>query len=147
MENVFTLPKFKIAVYEFNPQTGYYQKSVSQLSPTPINTLPFEVRRESARANQIRQNVAEILTIRGKRKSNGSLTLLTGLEPTFSPNWFIGDTYRMNNGIKVHSLLLFNFSDDNSKMFTYYFSGYYKHTPLHRGNFAKQFIDFVTQSF
>lgn len=122
-------PNFLSVVYDFNPETSHYQKSTKQLSPYPIPALPFELMREAARAEQIKRNVKEVLTIRGKRKSNGSKTILTGLEQVNNQSlWYLGNKLNgVFNGKKSVSDILFYFYPDNSKMIAFYFANYHRY--------------------
>lgn len=67
---VFNNANFKRVIYFFNPETGYYQKAAIQPEPYAVNAMPYELKRERTMAAQI--NAPEILTIRERKKINGS---------------------------------------------------------------------------
>lgn len=138
--NVFKNANFKRVIYLFNPETGYYQKAAIQPEPYAVNAMPYELKRERTMAAQI--VVAQILTIRAYKKTNGSKKLLTGLEPLqhIAQNWFYGNHYRMNKGQKLLSDILFHFSDDLTTLNAFYFSGFHKDNKELRERFAAQII-------
>lgn len=143
MENiVFKNANFKRVIYLFNPETGYYQKAAIQPEPYAVNAMPYELKRERTMAAQIKSHAAEILTIRERKKTNGSKKLLTGLEPLqhFARNWFYGNHFRMNKGQKILSDILFHFSDDLTTLNAFYFSGFHKGNKELRERFAAQII-------
>jgi len=141
--DTFNLATYRHVQYELNPITGYYQKTIQQTDTMPVNALPYELRREITRGEQIKCNATECLARREYKKENGSKRIFTGLLSVNFDGWYIGDTYRMLKGQKLKSLLLFYFSEDHSSMDIYYFSGYYKHYPEQRQEFARQFIQHI----
>jgi len=130
------LASYKHVVYLFNPQTGHYQKSTQQPEKLPTNCLPFELKRETTQAAQIKCNAVECLTLREYKKTNGSRKMLTGLNNTSFKNWYMGDHRRKNAGEWVKSLLIIHFSNDNSRMDIFFFSGFYKVSPLERRRYV-----------
>lgn len=142
MNQSFNMPKYKVVRYAFNPESGFYQKTAQQPEPFPVNLLPYELRREQTQANQIKGNAAEVLTIRERKKSNGSRKLLTGLQPlqTIAKGWHYGNVARFRNGQKELSDLLIRFSEDGSEMSAFLFPAYHKDTHELRQRFAAQVI-------
>lgn len=142
MNQSFNIPKFKVVRYAFNPETGHYQKTAQQPELYPVNVLPYELRREQTQAAQIKCNAAEILTIRERKKSNGSRKLLTGLQPlsVIALGWYYGNIAQFRNGEKKLSDLLIRFSEDGSMMHVFLFSGYHKDGKTERERFAAAII-------
>lgn len=140
METKFNIPRFTPIAYEFNPETGYFQKSIKQPSTMPCNAMPYELKRERTMADQIKGNAGEILTIREYKKTNKSKKCLTGLQPLKFINWYIGNHYRAKNGEKILSDILFCFYPDNGKMIAFYFSGFHKNNERLREEFANNCI-------
>jgi hypothetical protein len=138
MENTFNTPNFIAVSYQFNPKTGYYEKTAKQLSPIACNAMPFELMREITQADQIKINAPEILTLRGGKKSNGSKRILTGLQPTIYQNWYIGNHYSPQS--KKLSDILFYFYPDNDRMITFFFGGFHSNSDQIRLRFAGRLI-------
>lgn len=140
METTFKIAQYTPIAYQFNPQTGYYEKSVRQPSPMPLNAMPFELRREFVRAEQIKGNATECLTKRERKKGNGSKEILTGLQPINFAHWYIGNHYSPTAKKGKLSDILFYFYPDNSKMMAFYFSGYHSNNKALRELFAARTI-------
>jgi hypothetical protein len=146
MEKMFNIPKYKTVVYEWMPANGYYQKSKVQPELYAVNQLPFEVKREKTIIDSIKQNASEGLWIHEYKKTNGSKKILTGLQTTSYLNWYCGDTIRFlktkTPGFsgKEKSLLIINFSADNTTMTIYLFSGFYIDIPALRFKAVDSYI-------
>ena len=139
MSKTFNLPHYKAVVYRFNPETGYYTKTEKQPFKTPVMRLPFELRSEQTRAEQIKCNAGEVLVSRERTKT-GSYKFFTGVQKTGFENWFLGNDYEMRNGKKIVSLILFHFTEEFSHLTVYYFSGYDKKNKVLRLQFAREVI-------
>jgi len=141
----FNLPQYKPVLYEFNPKTGYYNKSIKQLHPTPVMRLPFELRRTPTQAENIKCNARELLVSREKTKS-GSYKFVTGIQETDFKNWYLGNDYEFVKGKKVLSIVIFHFMWDNSYLTVYYFSRYDKENTALRLRFANMAIPHLVNS-
>lgn len=142
----FNLPKFSRVDYVFNPASSHYQKKVEQPEKFPIASLPFELKREITRGQQIIPNAKECLTKNERKKDNGSRVMFTGLQTLSRSNWYIGDTCCMNKGKKIKSLLIIHFYD-NGEMQIYYFPKYFKFYPDDRHQFALSFISYINNQY
>jgi hypothetical protein len=136
----FITAKYRHVTYYFNPETSYYQKTMQQPESLPVEKLPYELKREITRGAQIIPNAGECLVKNEIKKTNYSKVIFTGLQPTGTHNWYMGDTYHYYRGNKVKSLLIIHFSPDNSGMHIYYFEAYYKDYPEQRLRFTRHFI-------
>ena len=142
METSFTIPKYIAVAYDFNPQTGYFQKSVKQPSTIQIAAMPFELKREITRADQIKCNAPEVLRIGHLKNGNGNSRILTGIIPLEFKHWHVGNHF--DRGKK--SLILFYFYPDNDKMLAFYFSGYDRASSQLRQQFAAQAIPLLKKN-
>ena len=140
METTFKIARNTPIAYDFNPQTCYYQKSIKQPSAIPCPAMPYELRRERTMADQIKNHASEILTKREYKKTNGSKQILTGLQPTVFPNWYMGNHYNPKGGEHKISDILFYFYPDNDRMIAFYFSGFHSNSPAQRAVFAASTI-------
>ncbi len=138
METQFNFPDYKEVVYLMNPETGYYQKQPQKIS---FNKLPFELKVENTIEEKIRQQGAKEI-IHGRIK-NGKYQFFTGLIPTSVRGFYEGNDYEFRNKVKKLSLIVFYFSEDNSKLSVYYFNHFYKVSSIDRQRFVFQFIKFI----
>lgn len=148
METTFNIPKYyKVAAYQINPQTGYFEKSAKQPDAMPCDVMPYQLKREQTRAAQIVCNADECLTLNERKKGSGSKVIFTGLQPTIYHHWHIGNHYRMSKGNKILSDILFYFHPDNDRMIAFYFTGFHKDTKELRAQFAATVIPFLTEKY
>ena len=145
MSNNFNLAKYRTVYYEFNPATGYYTKSEKQAEKTPLMRLPYEMRFEVTRAENIKYNAGQVIHSRLKTKT-GNYIFFTGLQETGLKNWYLGNDYEYRNGIKKISIVIFRFSEDNSRMTVFYFPHFDKPSTDLRLQFARSFIPKLLQS-
>lgn len=125
---------FTMIIYLNNPESGRFEKQPLMIA---LNKLPFELKVESTQDQRIKgQGANQIITGRIK---GGKREFFTGLIPV-SPNWYYGNDYEYIGGKRKLSLVVFNFTDDNSKMVVYYFNHFYKENRNERLNFCLQFI-------
>lgn len=132
----FNFPEYKTVLYNLNTETGKYEKQPERV---PFNKLPYELKVETTWDQRIRANGAtEIITGRIRQ---GKRLFFTGLLHYFnSSEWFYGNDYENTPQGKKNSLVIFQFSQDNTRLSIYYFNHYYKHSPTERINFVSEFI-------
>jgi hypothetical protein len=75
----FVLPVLKCAQYRINQATGYYTKTDRQQDPFPFMRLPYELKRTTTQAENIKINARELMVSRDKFKS-GKYKFITGLQ-------------------------------------------------------------------
>ena len=118
-----------------NPETGQFQKLPSLES---FLKMPFELKIETTRANQIKgQGAEQIITGRFVNKKR---TFFSGLRRTEYSNWFHGNDFEYINGEKVNSLVIFQISPNAEFLNVFYFNRYYKYSPNEREQFVNRFI-------
>ncbi len=132
----FKFPEFKTIEYRLNPDAGRYEKQPERIA---FNKLPNDLKVETTWDERIRANGAtEIITGRIK---NGKRAFFTGLLKVFnSAQWFYGNDYENTPEGKKNSLVIFQFSEDNTRLSVYYFNGYYKTNASERFKFVCEFI-------
>jgi hypothetical protein len=135
----FNLPQYKTVLYRINQETGYYTKTQEQPLKTPVMRLPYELKRTPARSEKIKCNAKELLVSKEMTKTK-NYKFLTGLQETNFENWFLGNDYEMENEVKVISIILFHFTDNNTGLTVYYFSQYDKGKTDLRLKFANEII-------
>jgi hypothetical protein len=139
VKTIFNLPQYRTIIYLFKPETGYYTKSEKQPEKTPLMRLPYELRLTPTQAEKIKCNAKELIVSRDRRKT-GSYNFFTGIQETDFRNWFLGNDFERINEKKIISIILFHFSDDNSRLTVYYFSRYDKGKTDLRLRFANEII-------
>ena len=145
MTDIFNFPQYRTVYYGFNPETGYYTKSEKQAEKTPLMRLPYEMRFEVTRAENIKYNAGQVIHSRLKTKT-GNYIFFTGLQETGLKNWYLGNDYEYRNGIKKISIVIFHFSEDNSRLSVYYFPHFYKPNADLRLQFVLSIIPNLLQS-
>ena len=145
MSNNFNLAKYRTVYYEFNPVTGYYTKSKKQAEKRPLMRLPLELKFAVTRAEKIKCHAKQVIHSRQTTKS-GSYYFITGLQETGLQNWYLGNDYEYKDGKKVISIVLFHFSEDNSRLTVYYFPHYDKPNTGLRLRFVRSVIPNLLQS-
>lgn len=145
MNNIFNLAKYRTVYYGFNPETGYYTKSEKQAEKTPLMRLPYELKFAVTRAEKIKCHAKQVIHSRQMTKS-GSYYFITGLQETGLQNWYLGNDYEYKDGKKVISIVLFHFSEDNSRLTVYYFRHYDKPNTGLRLRFVRSVIPNLLQS-
>ena len=145
MTDIFNFPQYRTVYYGFNPETGYYTKSEKQAEKTPVMRLPYELRFAETQAEQIKANAKHIIHSKQKKK-DGSYQFMTGLQDTGLQNWYLGNDYECRKGIKKISIVIFRFSEDNSRMTVFYFPHFDKPSTDLRLQFARSFIPKLLQS-
>lgn len=144
MNNIFNLAKYRTVYYEFNPKTGYYTKSEKQACKTPVMRLPYELKFEATRADKIKCHAKQLIHSRQTTKT-GSYFFVTGLQETGLQNWYLGNDYEYKDGKKIISIVLFHFSEGNSRMTVYYFPHYDKPNTGLRLRFVRSVIPNLVQ--
>jgi len=134
----FNFPEYHTVQYSMNPETGYYQKEPQKIT---FNKLPFELRIEPTQEEKIRSQGANEI-IHGRIK-NGKYQFFTGLIPVEVAGCYMGNDYEFSHGNKINSLVLFDFSSDNSRLSVYYFTRFYKYDRTQRINFSIQFLNSI----
>ena len=145
MQQTFNLPQYKAVTYYSNPETGYFTKTTEQPHKTPVMRLPYQLRVMSTQAAQIKCNAKELIASKEKTKT-GHYKFFTGLQHSNFKNWFVGNDYEKLNGVKVLSLILFHFSEDNSRLTVYYFARYDKENSEMRIRFANSIIPILSKN-
>ncbi len=139
MQTMFNLPQYKPVYYTLNPQSGYYTKSLQQPLKTPVMRLPYELRVTPTQLEKIKTNAKELIVSREKTKA-GNYKFFTGIQQTNFKNWYLGNDFEKLNGLKVISIILFHFKNDNSELTVYYFSRFDKGNTSLRLAFANSII-------
>lgn len=139
MQTTFNLPQYRTVYYQVNPSTGYFTKTETQPEKTPVMRLPFELKVTPAQVEKIKCNARELIISRERFKT-GSYKFITGIQETNFENWFLGNDYEMINREKFISIILFHFSEDNSRLTVYYFPRYDKGNTELRIRFANAII-------
>ena len=136
MDSTFKFPQHVMVCYALNPQTGRYTKKPERI---PFNKLPVDLKIEHSQKDFLKQQGAnEVITGRIK---NGKREFFTGLIPVHnSTAWYFGNDFDFTPDGKKYSLIVFNFSPDNSELIVFYFNHYYKHNREQRVNFILGFI-------
>jgi hypothetical protein len=134
-----TIPKYKHLVYRMNDHVGYYE---TRTAPPGFTKLPYDLKVEETQRKDI---IKADNVIRGRLK-NGKYTYFTGLRPASVDQWFTGDHSELYKGKRSKSLVLFNFSPDNTMLNVYFFPGYYKFDPKRINTFVETFTDFLQRS-
>jgi len=145
MTDIFNFPQYRTVYYGFNPETGYYTKSEKQAEKTPLMRLPYEMRFEVTRAENIKYNAGQVIHSRLKTKT-GNYIFFTGLQETGLKNWYLGNDYEYRNGIKKISIVIFHYCEDNSRLSVYYFPHFYKPNADLRLQFVLSIIPNLLQS-
>jgi hypothetical protein len=112
-------PKFHFIEYQNNPQTGRFEKLPSLIA---FNKMPFDLKIEPTQEQKIINQGAR--TIISGRIKDGKREFFTGLIP-INDTKFIGNYYESFKGVKKFSLIIFEFTPDNSKLSVYFFNHYY----------------------
>jgi hypothetical protein len=136
MENKFKNSSYKTVNYLLNNVNGYYEKQPLKIA---FNKLPFDLKVEESKMEFLmKQGANEI--IRGRIK-NGKYTFFTGLIPLVDTvNVYFGNEYETVNKLKVYSLIVFVFSENDLKLTVYYFNHYYILDRNERILFVSEFI-------
>lgn len=131
----FVMPMYKCVKYRISQATGYYIKTDQQPDPYPFMRLPYELKRTTTQAENIKVNARELMISREKYRS-GKYKFITGLQESDFNGWHVGNDYEMIHGQKVLSIVLFHFSEDRVNLTVYYFSRYDVETSDRRRQFA-----------
>lgn len=136
---MFKFPECKTVCYLLSPQTGRYEKQPMRI---PFNKLPHELKIEPTQKDFLKQQGAnEIITGRIK---NGKREFFTGLVPIFNSTiWYYGNDFEFVKGQKKLSLIVFEFSIDNSRLTVYYFNHFYKDSREQRIEFVNAFANHI----
>lgn len=145
MSNIFNLAMYRTVYYELNPATGYYTRSEKQPEKSPLMRLSYELKFAATRADKIKCHAKQVIHSRQTTKT-GSYYFITGLQETGLKNWYLGNDYEYKDGKKVISIVLFCFSNDNSRLTVYYFPKYDKPNTGLRLRFARLIIPNLLQS-
>jgi hypothetical protein len=127
-------PKFHLIEYQNNPQTGRFEKQPSLIA---FNKMPFDLKIEPTQEQKIINQGAR--TIISGRIKEGKREFFTGLIP-INKTEFIGNYYESIKGVKKLSLIIFEFTPDNSKLSVYFFNHYYIDNRDERLKFCLNFL-------
>jgi hypothetical protein len=122
---------YKWVIYRFNPETGFYNKTISQPENYAVNSLPYELKREEIQGSNIKPNANEGLFKRSYN-TKGSRNVLTGLQQLGVNNWFVGNVFYKGKT----SLLIVHFTPDNENLYLFLYSGYDKVNSYQRQKYA-----------
>jgi len=145
MSNNFNFPQYRTVYYELNPLTGYYTRSEKQPEKSPLMRLPFELKFAVTRAEKIKCHAKQVIHSRQMTKT-GSYYFITGLQETGLQNWYLGNDFEYKDGKKIISIVLFHFSEDNSRLTVYYLPKYDKPNTGLRLQFARLLIPNLLKS-
>jgi hypothetical protein len=132
---LFNSVEYKSVKYLLNPHSGRYEKQPARI---PFQKLPFELKIEPTQDQRIKSQGAD--TIITGRFLNKKREFFSGMRRTGFKLWFHGNDYEFVKGEKVNSLVIFQFSIDDSELTVYYFNRYYKHSVTDRESFVNTFI-------
>lgn len=131
---MFNFPKYHAIEYQNNPQTGRFEKLPSLIA---FKKMPFDLKVETTQEQKIINQGAR--TIISGRIKEGKREFFTGLIP-LSNTQFIGNHYESIKGVKKLSLIIFEFTPDNSKLSVYFFNHYYIDNRSERLSFCTKFL-------
>ena len=143
MQTKFNLPQYKTVFYRTNLQTGYYTKTDAQPFKTPVMRLPYELKVTPTQSENIKCNAKELIVSREKTKK-GNYRFITGIQQTNFRNWYLGNDYQIIKGVKIISIILFCFSEENSQLTVYYFSQFDKGNTTERLMFSNAVIPYLS---
>ena len=145
MTNTAILPQYKTIYYGYDPETGYYTKTLKNAQETPCMRLPYKLKIEAAILHQIKCNASQI--IRGNEKyKSGSFKFFTGLQVTNFKGWFSGNDYEILKTGKTLSLCLFQINSERTAITVYYFGRFYKENRAERDRFISYIIPYLQKS-
>jgi hypothetical protein len=130
---------FKCIRYKKSVSSDYYQK---QPDLVPFKKMPEELKVEETHDPQIKRNGAEQV-IRG-RVYSGRYLFFTGLIPSTSRFWYIGNHCEFVRGNKKISLILFCFSSEFRELTVYFFNGFSLY-PSERERFVQEFVNQINR--
>jgi len=125
-------PDYKHLIFEYNPQTRYYQMAKGEIG---FLKVPNELKLEETQKKEL---IRSDFIIRSRIK-DGKYQFFTGLLKTNFENWYFGDFFETRNGIKRNSFILFHFTTDQTKIELFFFN-HFKLYPKKRGLFIRDFI-------
>lgn len=131
---MFNFPKYHAIKYQNNPQTGRFEKLPSLIA---FKKMPFDLKVETTQEQKIINQGAR--TIISGRIKEGKREFFTGLIP-LSHTEFVGNHYESIKGVKKLSLIIFEFTPDNSKLSVYFFNHYYIENRDERLKFCIKFL-------
>lgn len=126
-------PEFKKLVYQFNEESGYYDK---KFAPVGFVKLPNELKLEPPQRKDYK-NLGVRFILRS-RQVNGKHPFQTGLICAGCPRLFFGDHYHPGESAK-NSFCLVRLNDTSSELTIYYFN-HFKLYPSKRGQFITEFL-------
>lgn len=134
MEKSFNSVHYKIVDYRLNRESGRYEKQPEKIT---FLKLPFELKVENSQKEfLIKQGATTLVTGRFKNKKR---EFFTGLIP-ISTGFYIGNDVEFIQGVKINSLIVFQFSNNNQDLTVYYFNRYYIDNRELRIKFVMDFI-------
>lgn len=136
---MMNLPKYIPTWYENNPETGYYTKTSKQPIKEVFLTMPYELRVESTQIEDIKTNARLIIRSREKFKNN-TYKFFTGLVQIYDTNCYIGNHYKFTKTGKKTSLVIFCFSENNSRLYCFYFPDFDKENIRERVQYAGKIL-------
>jgi|LakMenEpi03Aug12_release.lakeMendotaPanAssembly.Ray.scaffolds.fasta_scaffold02546_15 hypothetical protein len=141
MENTFKNSYYKTVNYLLNSSTGYYEKQPIKIT---FNKLPNDLKVEESKMEFLKKQGANEI-IRGRIK-NGKYLFFTGLIPlSENLNVYFGNHAETFNKEKKTSLIVFAFSENDSKLTVYFFNHFYIFDRPHRIAFVSDFIKSLNQ--
>jgi hypothetical protein len=136
MEKTFKNSHYKTVNYLLNSTNGYYEKQPLIIA---FNKLPVDLKVEESKMEFLKKQGANQI-IRGRIK-NGKSSFFTGLIPLpENLNVYFGNYAETINNEKKTSLIVFVFSESDSKLTVYFFNLFYVYNPQTRIAFVSDFI-------
>jgi len=132
------LPKYSKVIYTFNPERRYFIQTKIECQETPLNRLPLELRIAPAGAGNVKVNVSKLIL--SKECNKGKHKFITGIQETSFAGWFLGNDYEYYKGVKIVSIILFQFRNNDRELQVYYFHKYDKPNTFYRLQFANSII-------
>ena len=136
MENKFKNSSYTTVNYLLNSTNGYYEKQPLKIA---FNKLPIDLKVEESKMEFLKKQGANEI-IRGRIK-NGKYLFFTGLIPLPEHlNVYFGNHAETINKEKKTSLIVFVFSESDSKLTVYFFNLFYVFDRPNRIAFVSDFI-------
>ena len=95
-------------------------------------------------AANVKPNASRLLL--SKECNKGKYSFITGVQNTLYENWYLGNDYEYQNGLKVISIIIFHFTNDDNELQVYYFHRYDKLNTAYRLQFANKIIPVLKES-
>lgn len=131
-------PAFQVLRYQFDRMTSWYRSE--PFTPTHSRVHEHLKVEPTFRQDLIARGARQV--IHGP-KSLGRWQFFTGLLPFGPQGWCEGNDREEHGGVKITSLCLFAFTDNDEALAVFYFPRHYPKIPADRLRFARAFAEHV----